>query len=70
MLTFKIEVFSHHEDQTFYQGVIRLNNIPILYGHPFTNKKMCYDQMMQTCYTLINDLKLISDDCWDNVKEE
>ena len=70
MLTFKIEVSHKHDDQTFHRGVLRLNGTPILYGDSFTDKKMCYDQMMQTCYTLINDLKAISDNCWDNLKEE
>lgn len=70
MLTFKIEINHNHDDQTFYRGVLMLNKTPILYGDSFSDKRMCYEQMMNTCYTLIRDLKSISDDCWDRIEEE
>ena len=67
MLTFKIEVFQRYEDQTFYQGVLRLNGTAILYGDPFTSKDSCREQMMQTAYSMIGDLRRISDSCFEEL---
>lgn len=70
MLTFKIRVVEKTEDQTFYQGILSLNNTPIMYGDPFNDWKMCYTQMMQMAYTMISDLRRISDDCFDHIDKE
>ena len=70
MLTFKIEVFQHYEDQTFYQGILRLNGTPVLYGDPFTDKDRCREQMMETAYHMMGDLRKISDECFEGMNKE
>ena len=67
MLTFKIEVFQRYEDQTFYQGILRLNGTAILYGDPFTDRDDCRRHMMQTAYEMIGDLRRISDSCFEEL---